>query len=604
MDRGAALLTAGLLIMTTTTTGITGCTAEAPTGQADNLRALFDEDWRYWMSQHPEMATTTGYPGQNARWSDYSPEAIAARKAQIGRVSHQLAAFDRTALGPADQLNYDLYRGLIDLAQQGLRFEYDALPIPQVIPYNLQMPITQMSGIQQDIPRVMTFMPSASLADYDNIVKRLQTVATLIDQTIALMQQGLARGATPPRVAMGGVPSQVEAQIVQDPLTSPLLEKFRAFPPAIAAADRQRLTTAATDAYTNSVRPAFVRLRDFLVQTYLPKCRDTIAATALPDGADFYAYNIAWHTTTTLTPKAIHEIGLGEVARIRGEMDRIIAQVGFKGGFDAFKTFLRTSPQFFYTDAHALVSGYRDIAKRADPELARLFGTLPRTPYGVQRIPDAIAPSQTTAYYEPGALVAGRPGNMYANTYKLESRPKWEMEALTLHEAVPGHHLQIARAQELENLPDFRKHASSTAYVEGWALYSESLGDEMGFYRDPYSKFGQLTYDMWRAVRLVVDTGIHALGWSRRQAIDYFLANTAKTEQDITVEVDRYIVWPGQALGYKIGQLRLQQLRARAEKELGSAFDLRRFHDAVLGEGALPLDVLERRVMEQLRAGR
>jgi uncharacterized protein (DUF885 family) len=277
-------------------------------------------------------------------------------------------------------------------------------------------------------------------------------------------------------------------------------------------------------------------------------------------------------------------------------MDAIIAKVGFTGGFEAFKTFLRTNTAFYHRDAASLVTAYRDVTKRADPALARLFGLLPRTPYGVKEIPAEIASSQTTAYYEPGALAAGRPGYMFANTYKLDARPTWEMEALTLHEAVPGHHLQIALAQELEGVPEFRKNTSYTAFVEGWALYAESLGDEMGFYTDPYSKFGQLTYDMWRAVRLVVDTGLHTMGWTREQAIDFFAANAAKTLQDITIEVDRYIVWPGQALGYKMGQLKIRELRTAAEQRLGPKFDVRAFHDAVLGLGAVPLDVLERRL--------
>jgi uncharacterized protein (DUF885 family) len=277
-------------------------------------------------------------------------------------------------------------------------------------------------------------------------------------------------------------------------------------------------------------------------------------------------------------------------------MDKVIASTGFNGGFEKFTAFLRTDPKFYFTSAEDIVTAYRDIAKRADPELARLFGTLPRLPYGVREVPDAIAPAQTTAYYEPGSPAAGRPGYMYANTYKLDARPKWEMEALTLHEAVPGHHLQIALAQELAGVPEFRKHGSYTAYVEGWALYSELLGEEMGFYADPYSRFGQLTYQMWRAVRLVVDTGMHALGWSRQQALDFFRTNSAKAEQDIIVEIDRYITWPGQALGYKIGELRIRELRAQAEKALGPRFDIRAFHDLIHAEGAVPLGVLESRV--------
>jgi uncharacterized protein (DUF885 family) len=284
------------------------------------------------------------------------------------------------------------------------------------------------------------------------------------------------------------------------------------------------------------------------------------------------------------------------VARIRGEMEALIASTGFKGSFADFSRFLRTDPRFFYDKPEDLLAGYRDIAKRIDPELVKLFGKLPRLPYGVVEIPAFSAPSQTTAYYRPGSPEAHRAGSYFVNTYKLETRPKWEMEALTLHEAVPGHHTQISIAQELPGLAEFRKNMSYTAYVEGWALYAESLGYEMGFYADPYSKFGQLTYEMWRAVRLVVDTGLHSMNWSRQQAIDYFLENSAKTAQDITVEVDRYIVWPAQALGYKIGELKIKALRAKAKAALGEKFDIRAFHDAILETGSVPLPVLEAQV--------
>jgi uncharacterized protein (DUF885 family) len=309
-----------------------------------------------------------------------------------------------------------------------------------------------------------------------------------------------------------------------------------------------------------------------------------------------YGSNVKWHTTTGKTPQEIHEIGLAEVKRIRAEMDKVIATSGFKGNYEEFKKFLRTSPQFYFKDATSILAAYRDITKRADPELAHLFGRLPQTPYGVKPVPDAIAPSQTTAYYDPGSFVAGRPGYMFANTYRLDMRPRWEMEALSMHEAVPGHHIQVMIADEMQSLPEFRKHSSYTAFVEGWALYSESLGGEMGFYQDPYSKFGQLTYEMWRAIRLVIDTGLHSMGWTRDQAIDFFRTNAAKTDQDIIVEVDRYIVWPGQALGYKMGQLKIRELRTNAEHELGERFNIRQFHDVVLGQGAVPLDVLEQQV--------
>jgi uncharacterized protein (DUF885 family) len=572
------------------------CAAAPSSDRPSDLRQFLDDEWKYWMAQYPEAATAVGYPGQNARWTDYSEAAIQARRETLARSLSRLKSIPRDGLSEGDQLNHDLYREMLESAERGLAFENDALPLRGVIPHNLLMPMNQLEGVQQDIPRTISLMPAATAADYDTIVRRLEAAPALIDQTIALMRRGLAQGVTPPRVTFRDVPSQVAGQIVDDARRSPLLAAFAAFPPGVADPDRTRLTAAAVRAYEAAVKPAFSRLHEFLVKDYAPACRETVAVAALPRGAEIYAYNVAWHTTLTRTPREIHDIGLAEVKRLRGEMDAIIAKVGFRGGFEAFKRHLRSDPKFYYRDAAALVTGYRDIAKRADPALARLFGTLPRTPYGVREMAAEIAPSQTTAYYEPGAFTAGRPGYMFANTYKLEARPRWEMEALTLHEAVPGHHLQIALAQEMADMPAFRQNTSYTAFVEGWALYAESLGEELGLYGDPYSKFGQLTYDMWRAVRLVVDTGLHAFGWSRAQAIAFFLENAAKTEQDITVEVDRYIVWPGQALGYKMGQLKIRELRTAAEQQRGAAFDVRAFHDLVLGQGAVPLDVLERRV--------
>jgi len=565
---------------------------------ADRFHTLLEEDWAYWMAQYPESATALGHPGHDDRWTDYSPEAVASRVVHLRETTARLDSIDARGLSPADVLNLELYREMISTAVEGLEFGNDAMPLRGVIARNLRMPVNQMDGVQQDIPRTISLMPAATLDDYERIVARLWSAPALVDATIVLMREGLAQGWTPPQITLRDVPRQIETQIVEDPLQSPLLEAFTRWRAVVPPEDRDRLTRAAVEAYAEGIAPAYKRLHEFLVSGYIPASRKTTGADALPGGAALYAYNVRWHTTLGRTPKEIHEIGLSEVKRIRAGIDAVMAQVGFKGTFEAFKEFLRTDPRFYYTDADALVTGYRDIAKRADPELARLFRTLPRTPYGVRRIPDAFAPSQTTAYYEPGALAAGRPANMYANTYKLDARPKWEMEALTLHEAVPGHHLQISLAQELEGIPEFRKNTSYTAFVEGWALYAESLGEEMGFYADPYAKFGRLTYEMWRAVRLVVDTGLHSMGWDRQQAIDFFAANAAKTLQDITVEVDRYIVWPGQALGYKMGEIRIRDLRRDAERRLGTRFDVRAFHDVVLGQGAVPLDVLERRVSD------
>ncbi|HEX7167453.1 MAG TPA: DUF885 domain-containing protein, partial [Acidimicrobiales bacterium] len=342
---------------------------------------------------------------------------------------------------------------------------------------------------------------------------------------------------------------------------------------------------------------AFTRLAGHLRSAYLPACRESVSWADLPDGDAWYRCLGRLHTTTDLEPHAIHQIGLDEVASIRAEMDEVIAETGHTGGFDSFCEHLRTADEFYAGDAEELLTRYRDICKRIDPELPRLFGTLPRLTYGVNPVPDHEAPSTTTAYYLPGAPATGRPGWFMANTYDLRSRPIWEMEALTLHEAVPGHHLQIALAAELEGVPRFRRAWSGyTAFVEGWGLYAEKLGHEMGLYADPYSRFGALTYQMWRAVRLVVDTGIHTMGWSRDQAVEFFRANSSKPLHDITVEVDRYIAWPAQALAYKIGERTISRLRAEAAGALGGRFDVRQFHDVVLGAGSIPLDALEARV--------
>jgi uncharacterized protein (DUF885 family) len=436
-------------------------------------------------------------------------------------------------------------------------------------------------------------MPHETVADYEDMLARLEALPAAVEQTLALLQDGLKRGYTPPKITLRDVPKQLADLIPAEPMASALLQPFTAFPAGFPGAERARLTDGAKSLYTSAVVPAFQKLRAYLAATYIPACRESIAASALPNGAANYAFRVRIRTTTSLTPQQIHEIGLAEVKRIHAEMEKVIVATGFKGSFHEFTEFLRTDPRFFYDKPEDLVNGYRIIAKRIDPELASLFGKLPRLPYGVTPIPEFKAPSQTTAYYQSGAPKVGRPGWYFVNTYKLDARPKWEMEALSLHESVPGHHLQISLAQELEGVPEFRKHAGYTAFVEGWGLYAESLGEEIGMYKDPYSKFGQLAYEMWRAVRLVVDTGMHMMGWTRQQAIDYFRENTGKTDQDVISEIDRYIVWPGQALAYKIGQLKIRELRKEAESRLGAKFDERKFHDAVLENGALPLNILE-----------
>jgi uncharacterized protein (DUF885 family) len=545
------------------------------------LQRFYELSYDLMMLEYPGFATALGDPRGQDRLTDLSQDGVHRRRRASKNGLALLESIDRSALPEAERVNYDLLRDTVQRQVDGLRF-------PQEL---LQM--TQMSGPQQDLSRLLAVMPNASAAQLQNQIARMEALPAYIDQSIVLLRNGLEAGVTPPKITLRDVPQQIRNQLVDDATQSPLLAGFAKMPATVDPLQAEALRQQAAEAYRKHVVPAYERLLEFTETEYLPGARESIAARDLPDGEAWYAHNVAVRTTTDFTPQQIHDIGLAEVSRIRGEMEAVIQSTGFEGSFEDFLTFLRTDPRFYHSSAEDLMREYRDIAKRADPELTRLFGVLPRTPYGVIEVPDYAAPSQTTAYYQRGSLKAGRPGYFFANTYALDTRPRWEMEALTLHEAVPGHHLQIAIQQELEDLPWFRQNPSYTAFIEGWGLYSESLGEEMGFYKDPYSKFGQLTYEMWRAIRLVVDTGMHYLGWSRQQAIDFFKENAGKSEHDIVVEIDRYIVWPGQALAYKIGELKIKELRAWATEALGDNFDIRAFHDEVLGKGAVPLSVLE-----------
>ena len=551
---------------------------------AKKLHALFEEDWQWGLEQYPESATFLGDNRYDDRLTDYSPEAIERRKAHEREMLDRVQKTERSQLSGQDVISYDLFLREKKLNVEGERFPTEL------------MPIDQMNGVQISFGQLAGATRFRTAKDYDDHVARLAAFSRQIDQLIALMKRGIETKWVPPAVPLRSVLAQIAGQITDDPTKSPLFNPFARIPQEVSANERTRLVDSGKKVIAESVTPALKKLDAFFKGTYLPACRKDIGASSLPDGEAFYQYAIRRHTTTDLTAKEIHEIGKREVARIHKAMEAIVQQVGFKGSFQEFLAFLRTDPRFYYASAEDLVAGYSYIAKRADGKLPELFAELPRNPYGIKVIPDYEAPAQTTAYYQPGAADGSRAGLFMINTYKLETRPKYEMEALTLHESVPGHHLQIARSQELKGLPDFRRNAGYTAYVEGWGLYAESLGTEMGFYTDPHSKFGQLTYKMWRACRLVVDTGMHAFGWSRQQAIDFMKEKTAKTENDIIVEVDRYIVWPGQALAYKMGELRIKELRAKASKELGARFDVRRFHKAVLDDGPLPLDLLESRI--------
>jgi len=415
------------------------------------------------------------------------------------------------------------------------------------------------------------------------------------------LQSGIERKIVHSRIVMTRVPGQIRRQIVEDPTKSLYYKPFLKFPDSIPAAKQQELQTAARAAIQNGIVPFYRGFLRFFEDDYLPACYEQIGAWQLPQGQQLYALRARQFTTTNLTPDEIHNIGLAEVARIRKEMELVVKQSGFRGTFAEFLQELRTNPKHYYQSGDELLAGYQALCKRVDPQLTRLFRKLPRIPYGVEMIPQHMAPDTTTAYYRPPSADGTRAGAYFVNLYKPETRPKYEMEALTLHESVPGHHLQIALATELTELPPFRRHSGFTAFVEGWALYAESLGPELGCYQDSYSKFGQLTYEMWRAVRLVVDTGMHSKHWTRDRAIAFFRDNTAKNELDIVNEIDRYIAWPGQALAYKIGELKIKELRKAAEQKLGASFDVREFHDVILRDGAVPLDVLEEQVRAWLR---
>lgn len=550
----------------------------------DRLWRLFDAVWKYKMLEYPELATSVGYPGQNGRWTDVTLAAIERRKAETASQMTALQSINRGWLNVDDQVSYDIFKYDLENDLEGHKYPSEL------------MPINQLEGVQSFPASTIAQNPTKSVKDYEDILQRLTGISSLVDQNIALLEAGLAKKVTPPRVTLRDVPEQITNQICENALDSALLEHFKNFPSDILAAEQQRLRDKAVVIYKTSIVPAYQRLHKYFTNDYLPKTRESLALTDLPDGKEWYQYNVRSTTTTKLSADEIHSIGLGEVKRLRGEMDTLIAETKFKGSFQEFSKFLRTDPKFYFSNGTELVTAYRDIAKRIDPLLMGQFGKVPRLQYGVEPVPAFNEKSQTTAYYRPGSAEAGRAGVFFANTYAIGTRPKWEMEALTLHEAVPGHHLQIALAQEQEKVPEFRRHTHFTAYIEGWGLYAESLGPQLGMYKDPYSRYGQLTYDMWRSIRLVLDTGIHSKGWTRQQAIDYFRENSSKTDHDIEVEVDRYIVWPGQALAYKIGQLTIKELRDAGKRELGDRFEIRAFHDVVLKDGALPLDMLRTKI--------
>jgi uncharacterized protein (DUF885 family) len=553
------------------------------------LHALFERYFEDMLRMNPVMATFIG----DHRYDDQLPNTIgpayrAEARAMNASYLAAVKAIDPAALSPADRISYEIFVREREREHAAERFPGHLLPINQA-------------------GSLITFMPSLgsgrnaqpfdTVEDYERWLKRLDGMVVWMDQAIANMREGIAKGVVQPRPVMEKVLPQLEAMIVARPEESLFFAPLKAFPEAVGAADRERLTAAYTAAIRDRVTPAFVRLRDFVRDEYLPRTRGTVAWSALPDGQAWYAFYAQEHTTTTMTAEEIHQLGLSEVKRILGEMDQVRQAVGFKGDLEAFFTFLETDPQFYFTDGADLLQGYRDLKLRVDAALPRLFSVFPKADYEVREVEAFRAQSAAGASYQQPSADGARPGIFYVNTFNLKAQPKFGMETLSLHEASPGHHFQGTIQQELEDLPRFRRFGGDyTAYTEGWALYAEYLGKELGLFTDPYQWFGRLNDEQLRAMRLVVDTGLHAKGWTRAQAIQYMLDNSTLAESDVVSEVERYIAWPGQALGYKVGDLALQALRKKAEAALGPPFDVRDFHREVLSDGAVPMDVLEAKI--------
>ncbi len=547
----------------------------------ENIKFInfLNEEWDKTLNNNPLFASYVGDKRSNNKINSNSIEQYLDEYQSNIESLKSLKEINISKLTEDNVLNYKLY-------EFGITREIEEANFPT---YFLR--INQRGGIQSFYETGNRLVYTSS-KDYYDWLSRLDQFSQNINNFLDINKEGLEKGITQPKMITEGVVKQIQAIIDSDIENNPYMKVFtNADENLINSTDKNQLIELAEEIITNKIIPAYIDLNEFLIKEYLPNSRDSIGISEVPGGKQYYEYLARFYTTTELTPDEIHQIGLDEIKRIRSEMDNIINQVGWEGDFNSFLNYLRTSPRFYYDNPEDLFNAYLIMSKTIDPLLPKIFKTFPRAPYGVIAIPDESAPFTTTAYYNSPS--PGRPGYFYANLYKPESRPKYEIPVLTVHEAVPGHHFQISIAQELENVPMFRKYIGITAFVEGWGLYSEELGEYMGIYDDPYDKFGQLTYDMWRAIRLVVDTGMHYKNWSREDAIQLFIDNSAKSLLDIENEVDRYIAWPGQALAYKIGQLKILELRTRAETVLGDKYDIKDFHYEVLKRGSLPLDLLE-----------
>ena len=578
----SVVLIAGL-VGVATNVGYTYFTSDKPHPDEVKFNSFLDENWQDTMEKSPLFASLLGDKRYDDKISSNSIDDFIAESEYERYVLDVLNEINPNNLSEENQLNYRLLKSDYEINLEGRKYP------------GYYMRLNQRGGVQ-DYYLYGNRLNFVDLQSYKNWFERVKGYTQNVRNSLEINREGLELGYTQPKLVTRGVSAQIGAMLERDLEDHPYYKIFKSVGEVASAQEAEELQNEVKDYIQNVLNPTYQELYDFLVNEYLPKSRDSIGISDVPNGKEWYEYLARYHTTTDLTPDEIHEIGLREVAKIRAEMEGIIEQVGWDGDFNSFLQYLRTDPRFYFETGEELLQAYRAMSKEIDAYMPTLFNKLPRAPYGVIPIPMESAPFTTTAYYN--APTEGRPGYYYANLYMPEVRPKYEIPVLSVHEAVPGHHHQISLAQEMENVPNFRKYLSITAFVEGWGLYSEQLGESMGIYDDPYDKFGQLTYDMWRAVRLVVDTGMHYKGWSRDDAVNLFLENTAKTEQDINNEVDRYIAWPGQALAYKIGQLKIMELRDKSKEALGEDFDIKDFHDHILSFGSIPLSILEEKVDE------
>lgn len=562
---------------------VSGCNSSYKA--SSQLQKIFDDDWEFRLKENPFFATSIGDKRFNDKLPAVSEADCKRRNAQQKIFLERLNTIDTNWLTDEQRVNYDIFRWSKENSIAWHEFR------------SYLMPITQMGGFHTHFPEMPDRIPLKTVKDYQDYIARLNAFKSYAQGHIELMRIGIEEGFVLPKVVLKDIKDSIEPHIVSEPNQSLLFAPFDKFPKTITQADRQKLTEAGTDAITNSIVPAYKQFLKFVNDEYVPAARKTIAVADLPNGKAYYEHRVNFYTNCDLTPLQVRDVGLAEVKRIRKQMNGIIQELGFEGDFNDFTNFLHNDEQFYAETSEELLKEVALILKKVDGQLPKFFKTLPRMTFGIKQVPEYMAVDAAPAYYARPVGDGIRAGFFYINTYDLKNRPLYTIEAISLHEAAPGHHLQIALQQELQNIPNFRRHSWFPAFGEGWALYAEGLGMEMdGLYKDPYSRFGRFNLEMWRACRLVVDTGIHYFGWSRQQAIDFMTENTVCSPHNIATEIDRYIVWPGQALSYKMGELKIRQLRTAAEQKLGDSFDIRQFHDIVLSDGAVPLPILEKKV--------